>query len=120
MFKQLGGIASLLKNAQQMGAKMQEAQAALAQERVVGSAGAGMVQVDANGLGEVLAVRIDPETFSQGDREFVEDLIPAAVNDAAAKAKQLHVEKMQEMAGGMQMPGLDDAMRQISGELQQD
>lgn len=117
MLKQLGGIASMLKNAQQMGAKMKEVQESLRHERVVGIAGAEMVRVEANGLGEVLSVRIDKEVFSQGDREMIEDLIPSAVNDALARAKQLNVEKMQDAAGGLELPGLEDAVKQFMGDM---
>ena len=68
MFKQLGNIASLMKQAQQMTGRMQEVNAQLQSQRVEGTSGGGMVKVDANGLGEVLRVAIEPGLFDAGDR----------------------------------------------------
>lgn len=113
MIKGLGNLANLgqiMKQAQELGGKMQEIQAELRAARVSGAAGGGMVEVDANGLGEVLAVRIDPSLMEKQDKELIEDLLPAAINDAAAKAKQKHVEAMQQATGGLNLPGLDQLM----------
>ena len=60
--------------------------------RATGTAGGGMVEIEVNGLLEVLRCRIDPQLFAQGDRELVEDLVVAAMNQAVAKGKQLHAE----------------------------
>jgi len=117
MFKQLSNIASLMKQAQQMGGKMQEVQEKLKSQRASGSAGAGMITAEVNGLGELLNVSIEPELVAKGDREMIEDLIPAAVNQAIAKSKQLHVEAMQSLTQGIDMPGLNDAISQITGNL---
>ncbi len=110
MFKGLGDLAnlgSLVKQAQEMGEKMQQVNEALKLERVIGNAGAGFVEVEVNGLGEVLAVRIDPALVEKQDRELIEDLLPAAINAAQQKAKRLHAEKMQTLTGGIQIPGFD-------------
>ncbi len=114
MLKGLGNIGSILKQAQEMGGKMQQLQEELRGEKVTGSSGAGMVEVDANGLGEVLAVRIDPGLIEKQDRELLEDLLPAAINAAHQKTKELHAEKMQGLTGGMNLPGLSEALGQIS------
>jgi DNA-binding protein YbaB len=74
-----------------------------------------MVQVEVNGLGEVLRVRIDPTLVARGEREMIEDLLPAAVNQAVAKANQLRLEAMQNMAQELNVPGLDAALAQLSG-----
>ncbi len=113
MFKELGNMASLVRQAQQMGGKMQEMTAQLKAKRVVGSAGAGMVEVEANGLGEILKVKIDPQIGS--DIEMIEDLLPAAVNQATTKAKELHVEMMQSVTGNLNLPGLSEALSQFTG-----
>ena len=63
----------------------------------------------------MLSVRIDEKMWEKQDRELLEDLLAAACNDAVAKAKELHLEKMQSLTGGMSMPGLDDAMKQFLG-----
>jgi DNA-binding YbaB/EbfC family protein len=113
MLKGLGNLANLpglIKQAQEMGSKMQQLSAELKTKKVTGSAGGGLVEVDANGLGEALAVRIDPSLFAKQDRELLEDLLPAAINAAQQKAKELHAEQMQSLAGGMNIPGLSDAL----------
>ena len=120
MIKGLGNLATILKQAQEMGGKMQQLSAQLKTERVVGNAGAGLVEVEANGLGEVLAVRIDPTLMEKQDRELLEDLLPAAVNSAQQKAKQLHAEKMRELTGGVELPGLSEALGQMEAGPPQD
>ncbi len=120
MFKGLGNLAnlgSLMKQAQEIGSKMQAIGEELKTKRATGAAGGGLVEVDVNGLSEVLAVRIDPSLVEKGDREMIEDLLPAAFNAAQQKAKQLHAEAMESMAGGMQVPGLQEALAQFSGNL---
>ncbi len=118
MFKglgNLGNIANIMKQAQEMGGKMQELTEQLKTKRVVGSAGAGMVEVEANGLGEALAVRIDPTLFEKQDRELLEDLLPAAINAAQQKAKALHAEEMQSLTGGLNLPGMEDLLGNLGG-----
>ncbi len=118
MFKgigNLGNIANIMKQAQEMGGKMQELTEQLKTKRVVGSAGAGMVEVEANGLGEALAVRIDPTLIEKQDRELLEDLLPAAINAAQQKAKALHAEQMQSLTGGLNLPGMEDLLGNLGG-----
>ncbi len=115
MFKGIGNIASLLKEAQNIGPKMEKVTEELKAKRVSGSAGGGMVSVLANGLGHILKIEIDPMLKEKGDVEMVADLLPAAINEASAKAKQLHVESMQSVAGGFSLPaGIDDALKLFS------
>lgn len=119
MFKGIGNLANLgamMKQAQEMGAKMKAISEELKTKRATGVAGGGFVEVDVNGVGEALAVRIDPELFAKGDREIIEDLLPAAFNAAREKANQLHAEAMQSITGGLSMPGLDDALAQLGGK----
>ncbi len=113
MLKGLGNLAGMLKQAQQMGSRLQSLNDELKSLRATGSAGAGMVVVEVSGAGEVLSCRIDPSIV--GDRELVEDLVPAAVNQALAKARQLHAEAMQSMAGGLELPGLSEMLAQMGG-----
>jgi len=118
MLEGLGNIANLgsfMKQAQEMGGKMQQLTEELKAKRVVGSAGAGLVEVEANGLGEVLAVRIDPTLIEKQDRELLEDLLPAAFNGAKQKAQELHAEQMQSLTGGLNIPGLSDALGKMGG-----
>ena len=104
MFKGIGNLAAMLKQAQTMGPKMQAKMDELAQQRVTGSAGGGLVEVVASGANEILAVRIDPALAERNDLEMITDLLPAAINDALAKAKQLHLEAMQSVTEDLPMP----------------
>ena len=116
MFKEIGAIASMLKQAKTMGPKMQEKMAELAKQKVTGSSGGGMVKVEVNGASQVLSVAIDPQLAEKNDLEMLTDLLPAAINDALAKAKQLHVEAMQSVTSDLPMPaGMDDMLGKFLG-----
>ena len=82
MLSGLGNLAAIIKQAQQMGTRLESIQQELKTRRATGSAGGGLVEVDVNGVSEVLACRIDPSLFAQQDRELVEDLVRGATNDA--------------------------------------
>ena len=116
MFKGLGNLANLaqmFRQAQQMGSRMQGISEQLRGQRVTGSAGGGLVTVEANGLGELIACRIDPSLMN--DREMLEDLLPAAVNQAQTKARDLHAQSMRGLTEGVDLPGLDEVLAQVSG-----
>lgn len=115
MFKNLTNLASMLRQAQQVGSQMKDVQDRLKSQRATGSSGAGLVEVEVNGLGEVLRLRLDPTLIEKADREMIEDLVPAATNQALAKAKQLHLEAMKSLTAGFSLPGLDDALAQLAG-----
>jgi DNA-binding protein YbaB len=74
-----------------------------------------MVEVDVNGLAEVLAVRIDPSLVAKGDREMIEDLLPVAFNAAQQKAREMHAQAMQSFTGGLTIPGLQEVLSQYTG-----
>lgn len=117
MFKGLGNIANvagLFKQAQEMGGKIGQLGEELKAQRVVGKAGGGLVEVLATGTGEVLAVRIDPSLMEKQDRELLEDLLPAAFNDARQKAQELHAQQLQQLTGGLNLPGLGDILGQAA------
>jgi DNA-binding YbaB/EbfC family protein len=117
MFKGLGNLANIgaiVKQAQEMGGRMQAMQDELRTKRATGAAGGGLIEVDVNGLAEVLAVRIDPSLIAKGDREMIEDLLPAAFNSAQQKARQMYAEAMQSITGGLPLGGLQDALSQLS------
>jgi hypothetical protein len=115
MFKGLGQLASLLKNANEIQGRMQEMQESLKRVRASGSAGGGMVTVEMNGQQQVLSCRIEESLFASGDREMVEDLTVAAVNQALEKVRQAAAEEMSRFAGGFDVPGLGDALAKFSG-----
>jgi len=115
LFKGLGDLASVMKQAQQMGSMMQGVTQRLKSQRAIGTAGGGMVEAEVNGVGELLRVTIEPSLVERSDREMIEDLIPAAVNQALDKAKQLHADAMKDVAGGLNIPGLSEALGNLTG-----
>ncbi len=101
------GIGDLMKQAQKMKAEMERIQAEAAAKTVEGSAGGGMVTVVANGKGEILSVKIDPEVGRGEDLEMLQDLVTAAANDALRKARELMTQEVSRLAGGLGiLPGL--------------
>jgi DNA-binding YbaB/EbfC family protein len=98
-----GGIGNLMKQAQQLQANMQKAQAEIAALEVTGEAGGGMVKVTMTGRHEVKRVQIDA-SVPLDDREMIEDLVAAAVNDAVHRVETTTQERMAGMMGGMNLP----------------
>ncbi|SMG09543.1 YbaB/EbfC family nucleoid-associated protein [Dethiosulfovibrio salsuginis] len=92
---------NIMKQAQKMQAQMEQIQASLADERVEGNAGGGMVKAVANGQGELISVRISPEVVDPKDVEMLEDLVLAAVGDAIRKGQELAQSKMGQVTGGL-------------------
>jgi nucleoid-associated protein EbfC len=116
VFKNLANLASLVKQAQQMGSRIQAVNEELKTRRAVGKAGGGMVEAEVDGLGQVLRITIDPSLVERKDRELIEDLVPAAVNAAVAKSKELHAEVLKSLTEGMDLPGLKEALGAGGGE----
>lgn len=98
------GIGNLLKQAQKVQEEMAKVQEDLAQKKVEATSGGGMVTVEVNGQQEILSVKIDPEVIKPDDREMLEDLVLAAVNEGMRKAKDLIKEEMAKVAGGLSLP----------------
>ena len=98
-----GGIGNLMKQAQQLQANMQKAQAEIAAMEVTGESGGGMVKVTINGRHEAKRVQIDP-SVPLDDREMIEDLVAAAMNDAVHRLEATSQEKMAGLMGGMNLP----------------
>jgi DNA-binding YbaB/EbfC family protein len=115
VFKGLASLAGLLKNAQELGGRMQAISEELRTRRATGSAGGDLVEIEVNGLVEVLRCRIDPKLTAQPDVELLEDLVVTAVNQAVSKAKEFHAEAVRSATAGLNLPGLEDALgRMIS------
>ena len=107
MLKGLGGLgdmAKVMKQAQEIQAKMGEMQAALETMTVVGESGAGLVKATATAKGELTALDIDPTIFDPNEKEVVEDLILAAIKDAQAKASAKSSEEMGKLTEGLGLP----------------
>ena len=97
-------LGNMMKQAQQMQAKMAELQAALDQAEVTGQSGGGMVTIVTSAKGDPRKVKIDPTLINPSEAEVLEDLIVAAMNDARRKAETAMQEKMSALTGGMQLP----------------
>lgn len=108
MSSSFSDFGSFIKNLEQIGNKMNgvndECRAIITQ----GTAGGGMVQVEVNGLGEIINCKIEPSVFSQGDAELLEDMIVTATNEALAQAQQKQIEMMHNAAAEtMNIPGIN-------------
>lgn len=97
-------LGKMMKQAQEMQTRMQEMQDQLASLEITGASGGGMVVATLNGKGEMRKLEIDPSLMSPEEKEVLEDLVTAAVNDARAKVDAMVQEKTQEMMGGLQLP----------------
>lgn len=102
----LGDMAGLMKQAMEIRSNMDEIKEQLANEVVEADAGGGMVRVKFNGKLELLSLEIDPAIDTSEDREMLETLIAAAVNEGIRKTQDLLKNKMSELTGGMDIPGL--------------
>ncbi|MCP4596594.1 MAG: YbaB/EbfC family nucleoid-associated protein [Neptuniibacter sp.] len=98
-----GGMGNLMKQAQKMQENLQKAQEQIAQAEQTGESGAGLVKVVMNGRHDVKSISID-DSLMEEEKEILEDLIAAAVNDAVRKIESHTQEKMAEVTGGMGMP----------------
>ncbi|MDH3637383.1 MAG: YbaB/EbfC family nucleoid-associated protein [Gammaproteobacteria bacterium] len=101
-----GGIGNLMKQAQAMQENLRKAQEELAQLEVVGAAGGGLVSVTMTCRHDVRRVEVDPSLLGD-DKEILEDLVAAAVNDAVRKVEKTTQEKMAGFADGLNIPGLN-------------
>jgi nucleoid-associated protein EbfC len=99
-------MADILKQAQALQSKLTELQAEAEHKTVEASSGGGMVTAVVNGKLQVLSIRIDPQVLSADDREMLQDLVTAAVNEAIRKAQQMMAEAMSRVTGGLKIPGL--------------
>ena len=101
-----GGMAQLMKQANQMQMKMKKLQEELAQRTFDGTSGGGAVKVTVTGENMVKSVLIQKDVVSAGDLEMLQDMITSAVNDALKVAKDTSAKEMEKITGGMNIPGL--------------
>jgi hypothetical protein len=101
--KDLGNLQKMLKQAKEMQDQLQKE---LAQLRLEGTSGGGMVSVNLDGQKNLVAVRLDPEVINRDEIEMLQDLIVAAFNDAAAKVDEHLSQKLSALGGGLKIPGL--------------
>lgn len=98
-----GQLGNLMRQAQQMQEKMQAAQEEAAKAEVEGQSGAGMVKITMNGKYAVKRVQIDDAALAE-DREFLEDLVAAAINDAVGRVEASTAERMSDITSGLNLP----------------
>ena len=101
-----GGMAQLMKQANQMQMKMKKVQEELAQKTFDGTAGGGAIKVTVNGDHLMKAIVINPDVIKSGDAEMIQDMVMAATNDAVKTAKDIMSKEMEKVTGGMGIPGL--------------
>jgi len=98
-----GGIGNLMQKAQQMQADMQKAQEEIANMAIEGQSGAGLVKVTMNGQHELTRVQID-DSLVGDDKDMLEDLVAAAVNDATRRLAEASKEKLAGLTAGLELP----------------
>ena len=103
----LNSLGDVLKQAQQLQEQMSELQKQAAERTVESSAGGGMVKAVINGKLEVVSIEIDPEALASTDKEMLQDLIVAAVNQGIHNAQALVAQEMKKLTGGLNLPGFD-------------
>ncbi len=96
----------LMKQAQVMQKKMEEMKEELAQKEVRVSSGGGMIEIVINGQQEIKEIKIEPDVIDANEKEMLEDLILAAVNESIRQSKELAAQEMSKLTGGMNVPGL--------------
>ncbi|MGQ9630630.1 MAG: YbaB/EbfC family nucleoid-associated protein [bacterium] len=99
-------IKKMMREAQKVQQRLMEIQEAAAQKTVEATAGGGMVTVVANGAQEIVDVKIEREVVDSEDIEMLEDLVLAAVNEALRLSKEMVAKDMEELTGGLPIPGL--------------
>ncbi len=100
------GLGNLMRQAQQLQAKIAKVQEEMAVRTTEASAGGGMVTVVVNGKQELVSIKIEKEVVNPEDIEMLQDLIVAAVNEALKKSQEMVSEEMKKLTGGMNIPGL--------------
>jgi hypothetical protein len=100
------GIGDIMKQAQELQARLSKVQEEAAEKSVQATAGGGMVSVKVNGRLEIVDLKIDPKVVESGDLQMLQDLIVAAVNQGIRSAQQLMAEEMNKLTGGLKIPGL--------------
>ncbi|HHT37773.1 MAG TPA: YbaB/EbfC family nucleoid-associated protein [Firmicutes bacterium] len=100
----------MLKQVQKMQADMAKTQEELKTKTVDATAGGGVITVTANGVQEIVAIKIAPDAVDPDDVEMLEDLVVAAVNEALRKAQDLAAQEMQKVTGGLNIPGMPSGL----------
>ncbi len=106
MSEGFGDMGGLMKQAQEMQAKLAKIQEELAKKTVDASSGGGMVRVTVNGQFTLASIKVDPSVIDPEEVEMLEDLVRAAVNEGLRRAREMASEEMSKLTGGFKIPGL--------------
>jgi len=106
MFGNIPGLGNMMKQVQKMVEDTQRLEEELGNERLEATSGGGMVKDVANGRGEILEIKIDPQVVDPDDVEILEDMVVSAVREVIQKAFELKASRQQEITGGIGLPGL--------------
>lgn len=101
-----GGMAQLMKQANQMQLKMKKLQDELGNKTYEGTSGGGAVKVIVTGQTMIKSLEISDEVFKSGDKEMLQDMLLTAANEAIKTAKDISAKEMEKITGGMNIPGL--------------
>lgn len=101
-----GGMAQLMKQANQMQMKMKKAQEELAKAEYEATSGGGAVAVKVNGDHLITSLVINPDVMKDGDVEILQDMIVSATNEAIKKARDISAKEMEKITGGLNIPGM--------------
>lgn len=105
-FGNVPGLGNMMKQVQKVAEQTQQLEEELAGQRVEASSGGGVVKAVCNGRGELLEIKIDPEAVDPDDVEMLEDLVVSAVRETYEKSNQIREERVKDLTGGLNIPGL--------------
>jgi len=100
------GLGNMMKQVQKMAEDTQKLEEELAQMKIEASSGGGMVTAVCNGKGEILDIKIDPQVVDPNDVEMLQDLVISAVREVSEKAAETKSARLQEITGGISLPGI--------------
>ena len=98
------GLGQIMQQAKKMQERLVKIQEELAEKTVEGQSGGGMVSCVVNGKQELVSIKISEEIWAEKDKELLEDLIVAAINECLDKSREMMLEEMSKVTGGMQLP----------------
>lgn len=105
-FGNIPGMGNMMKQVQKMAEDTQRIEEELGETRIEAASGGGMVKAVANGRGEILEIKIDPQVVDPEDVEMLEDLVISAIREAIEKGTALKTSKLEKLTGGLNIPGL--------------
>lgn len=114
MFRNLNGLANLMKNAGQIGPRLQQVKSDLESRSVVGKSASNLVSIHMNGVGKVSQVVVDPSLVSSEGHDELQNEIREATNLAIEAAKQLHLEALKHATEELGLPGMDGLLSQLA------